>query len=180
MAKRHINRMECSMKMGHIAICIVQVLLVVRLLLATIQCAAETTQAPFQPDKQQQQQAEIQHNRDFGVSSYIFSGEWDGRPYQATLHARPVCQDRSKHVRMVISIATAPHPYYQYQRSYEHSVTPAGWFKFGKDGMPKIWFQDYTTGERADVWQHVGEREVDGEWFLTMNGYHSVGWVRPT
>jgi hypothetical protein len=69
-------------------------------------------------------------------------------------------------MRIVISIATAPHPYYQQSRRYEHAVTPAGWFEFGADGMPQIWFQDYSTGERVPVTQHVGEREVDGAWFF--------------
>jgi hypothetical protein len=69
---------------------------------------------------------------------------------------------------MVISITTAPHPYYKYGRSYEFPVTPSDWFKPEEDAMPRIWFEEFTTGAQVSVKQHLDEREVDGTWFFEV------------
>lgn len=83
---------------------------------------------------------------------------------------RPVCLGSVKHMRLVISIATAPHPYYRALRHYATSVTPAGWFTPDEGGMPRIWFQHYASKSQIDVKQHVDEREIDGTWFFDDDG----------
>lgn len=116
---------------------------------------------------------------DFGVSSYIFTGEWKQHAYQANIQIRAVCQGESKHVRLVISITTTPHPYFLAQRHFEWAVTPDGWFTYGEGGIPRIWFQDYTTGNRTIVTQHLGETEVDGAW-LFDGEYWTQSWLGST
>jgi hypothetical protein len=149
------------------------VLLLLMLLLPCIQCTDQTTSELT--DKHRQHLG-IQYSRDFGVSSLIFSGEWGGRPYQATIHARAVCQHNTKHMRLVVSIAPAPHPYYKEGRVYEFPVTPTDWFSPDENGMPRIWFQEYKTGAQITAKQHVDEREVDGTWFFE-DPWVTVCWL---
>jgi hypothetical protein len=146
------------------------------LLLSLLRCfyCANTTSNELAYEHRQQ--LGIQYSRDFGVSSFVFSGEWGGRPYQATIHARAVCQHNIKHMRLVVSIAPAPHPYYKWGRLYEFPVTPEDWFKPEDNGMPKIWFKEYTTGAQITAKQHVDEREVDGTWFFE-DSWVPVCWL---